>query len=411
MNTESGKIYVTTYKNYILTAVYEEGCLAEIYADKQGDAGILHRIYVGKVKHIVKNIDAAFVEIGGGIEGYYKISDNPAPVFLNHKKNGRLACGDEILVQVEKEAVKTKNPVVTSCIVLPGRYAVLRGGKADAGVSTKIHDTDEKQRLRLLAERGGGENFGFIMRTEAAGVSDEEICSELSELKARYECLVQKSRYMTCFSEVYHSPEEYIARIETLAGGKDTAVTTDIREVYEKIKDHYPWFQERLHLYEDIQYPLIKLLSLETQIERLLSPRVWLRSGGSLVIEQTEAFVVIDVNTGRYMGKKTGEESYFKINMEAAKEIPRQLRLRNLSGIILIDFINMKDARKRRELIDALKEVLAKDRVKTVFVDMTALDIAELTRKKERRPLHEQLGRRCPVCRGTGFVFSSEERQ
>ena len=107
MNTESGKIYVTTYKNYILTAVYEEGCLAEIYADKQGDAGILHRIYVGKVKHIVKNIDAAFVEIGGGIEGYYKISDNPAPVFLNHKKNGRLACGDEILVQVEKEAVKT----------------------------------------------------------------------------------------------------------------------------------------------------------------------------------------------------------------------------------------------------------------------------------------------------------------
>ena len=111
------------------------------------------------------------------------------------------------------------------------------------------------------------------------------------------------------------------------------------------------------------------------------------------------------------MGKKTGEESYFKINMEAAKEIPRQLRLRNLSGIILIDFINMKDARKRRELIDALKEVLAKDRVKTVFVDMTALNIAELTRKKERRPLHEQLGRRCPVCRGTGFVFSSEERQ
>ena len=142
------------------------------------------------------------------------------------------------------------------------------------------------------------------------------------------------------------------------------AVTTDIREVYEKIKDHYPWFQERLHLYEDIQYPLIKLLSLETQIERLLSPRVWLRTGGSLVIEQTEAFVVIDVNTGRYMGKKTGEESYFKINMEAAKEIPRQLRLRNLSGIILIDFINMKDAKKRRELIDALKEVLAKDRVK-----------------------------------------------
>lgn len=409
MNADSAKIYVTDYKKYILTAVYEEGRLSEVYADKKGDAGILNRVYVGKVKHIVKNIGAAFVEIGGGIEGYYKISDNPAPVFLNHKKNGCLACGDEILVQVEKEAVKTKNPVVTSCIALPGRYAVLRSGKSDAGVSSKIHDEAEKQRLKQLAEREAGESFSFIMRTKAAGVSDEEISSELSDLKSRYERLVQKSRYMTCFSEVYQAPEEYIARLGTLSGGSDETITTDLPEVYEKIKAQYPWLEGRLRLYEDAQYPLIKLLSLETQIERLLSPRVWLKSGGSLVIEQTEAFVVIDVNTGRYMGKKTGEESYFKINMEAAAEIPRQLRLRNLSGIILIDFINMKDAKKRRELINTLKDALKKDRVKTVFVDMTALNIAELTRKKERRPLYEQLGRQCPVCHGTGFILSSEE--
>lgn len=149
--------------------------------------------------------------------------------------------------------------------------------------------------------------------------------------------------------------------------------------------------ETRLVFYEDAQLDLIKLLSLETQLERLLSKKVWLKSGGFLLIEPTEAFVVIDVNTGRYTGKKTGEETFLKINMEAAEEIAKQLRLRNLSGIILIDFINMKQPENKKMLIETLKAEIAKDSVRTVFVDMTRLNIAELTRKKVRKPLYEQL--------------------
>lgn len=384
------KIYITPYKEFWLTAVYEHEKLTELYADYKKAAGLLERIYIGKVKSIVKNIDAAFIEIAGGIEGYYKISENPHPVFLNRKNTDKLVPGDEVLVQVEKENIKTKAPVLTSCISLAGRYAVLKAGKEKAAVSGKIADGKRRQELLAMAEENSGGDFCFIMRTKAENAQDTEILEDMRKLREKYSGILSKSRYLTCFSEVYKAPEEYIVRIEQMNDEGLIKVSTDIGEVYEKLKE-YSLIGDKLIFYEDEQFPLIKLLSLETQLERALMPQVWLKSGGSIVIEPTEAFVVIDVNTGRYDGKKTGEDTFLKINLEAAAEIARQLRLRNLSGIILIDFINMKKAENKKLLIDTLKTEIEKDSVKTVFVDMTRLNIVELTRKKVRKPLYEQL--------------------
>lgn len=392
--TAMKKVYIVPYKSFWLTAVYEDDKLAEVYADRAGDTGLLNRIYVGKVKTVVKNIDAAFIEIRGGINGYYKMGDNPCPLFLNNKSGTKFVPGDELLVQVVKENMKTKAPVLTSNISLTGKYAVLKAGKDVAAVSNKIENESRRQQLLDLVKGQTEENIGFIVRTKAQTASDAEIISDMVHLKEEYHRIIEKSRYLTCFSEVYRPLEDYVERVRQMCDEALVKVSTDIKEVYDILLNKLgSSLLNRLVLYEDEQLPLIKLLSLETHIERLLSKRVWLKSGGSLIIEPTEAFVVIDVNTGRYTGKKTGEETFLKINMEAAAEIARQLRLRNLSGIILIDFINMKQQENRDALIELLKAEIAKDSVRTVFVDMTRLNIVELTRKKVRKPLHEQLGR------------------
>ena len=290
--------------------------------------------------------------------------------------------------------MKTKAPVLTSNISLTGKYAVLKAGKDVAAVSNKIENESRRQQLLDLVKGQTEENIGFIVRTKAQTASDAEIISDMVHLKEEYHRIIEKSRYLTCFSEVYRPLEDYVERVRQMCDEALVKVSTDIKEVYDILLNKLgSSLLNRLVLYEDEQLPLIKLLSLETHIERLLSKRVWLKSGGSLIIEPTEAFVVIDVNTGRYTGKKTGEETFLKINMEAAAEIARQLRLRHLSGIILIDFINMKQQENRDALIEFLKAEIAKDSVRTVFVDMTRLNIVELTRKKVRKPLHEQLGR------------------
>lgn len=386
------KIYIVPYRGFWLTAVYENDKLAEVYADAAGDEGLLDCIYVGKVKTVVKNIDAAFIEIAGGINGYYKMGDYKNPVFLNRKANQKLVPGDEILVQVIKEQMKTKAPVLSADISLFGRHAVLKSGRNVSAVSNKITDEKRRRDLLLLAQSQTEDNIGFIVRTKAETASDEDVLEDMRALKAQYDRIVEKARHLTCFSQVYRAPAEYIERIRQMADESLVKVSTDIPEVYAELSDRLDGILgSRLVLYEDAQLPLIKLLSLETHIERLLSKRVWLKSGGSLIIEPTEAFVVIDVNTGRYTGKKSGEDTFLKINMEAAAEIARQLRLRNLSGIILIDFINMKQPENRRVLIETLKQEIARDSVRTVYVDMTRLNIVELTRKKVRKPLYEQL--------------------
>ena len=217
--------------------------------------------------------------------------------------------------------------------------------------------------------------------------------------------ILKRGRYSPCYTKVYSGLPAYLKYIQTYPD--ITKITTDLPQVYGELVRYQTSMAMDipLVLYEDKDWPLCKVKSMETQIKRALNPQVWLKSGGFLLIQPTEGLVVVDVNTGKYTGKKAAQDTFFKINMEAADEIGRQLRLRNLSGIIIIDFIDMKDEKMRRELFEHFSCVLKKDPVKTVLVEMTRLNLVEMTRKKERRPLYEQLDCRCPVCHGSGYVY------
>ena len=399
------QLVIVEWKGRLLTAVYENDKLAELLLDDQEDR-ILGNIYVGKVQNIVKNINAAFVEFDHQKRrcGYYSLSENKSHFFMNQKKSAALVPGDELLVQVIKEPVKTKTATLTGKFTITGQRLVLTAKKCLVGISSKITDEAEKGRLRSLIEPLVTENYGFIIRTQAEGCDAMELCEEAAGLARRYEELLRKASFSKCFTKLYSELPSYLKYAQSHPD--IDKITTDLPDVYQQLEAGIQNLGLSIPIvfYEDESWPLIKLKSLPTHIERALNPLVWLKSGGFLTIQPTEAMVVIDVNTGRYMGKKTDQETFFKTNMEAAHEIARQLRLRNLSGIIIIDFIDMKDASMRKRLFSELGELVAKDTVKTTLVDTTRLGLVEMTRKKERRPLHEQLLKACPKCHGHGMI-------
>lgn len=404
MSVPENYLVIVRWKSRIMTAVYEHDRLAEIFFDDE-DHNILGNIYVGKVKNVVKNINAAFMEIGGQQKGYYSLKENQEHFFMNPKKSAAIVPGDELLVQVIKEPVKTKPAMLSGNIHLTGRDLVLTVHKPSVGISAKITSDEKRQHLKALLEPKVTAEYGFIARTHSQEASDEALLFEADRLANEFQELLQRARFASCFSKVYSAMPGYIKYI--LNHPRLEKVTTDIPQVYENICQTLLARDSKVPvvLYKDESWPLVKVKSLQTQIERLLLPQVWLKSGGFLVIQPTEAMVVIDVNTGRYTGKKAVQETYFKINMEAADEIARQVRLRNLSGIIIIDFIDMEDAGMRRQLFEYFKELLKADPVKTVLVDTTRLNLVEMTRKKERKPIYEILAEPCSRCQGRGFIY------
>ena len=406
MNKE---LVITEYKNRILTGLYESGTLAEIYFEDPDCEPILGNIYIGKIQSVVKNINAAFVEISPGLLGYYSLTDNKNHIFINSKKNDIPVAGDDILVQVAKENIKTKAPVLTSSINYPGKYLVLTEFKKGIGISNKIKDSGERSHLKDLLLPYANENYGFIVRTNAKDAPDNDILYEASRLLVSRNNLMETCKYKTCFTLIKKGVTTVERLIRDLGENGLTRITTDLPQMFEELSRILSLgvFEDNICLdfYTDKSLPLIKLKNLETAVSHLLKEQVWLKSGAYIVIQPTEAFVVIDVNTGKYTGKKDLEDTFLKINLEAAEEIARQTRLRNLSGILLIDFIDMKDPKNKQALLNALSKAFSKDPVKTVVVDMTALNLVEVTRKKERRPLHEQLGTICPVCKGRGYLF------
>ena len=237
------------------------------------------------------------------------------------------------------------------------------------------------------------ENAGIIVRTNARNAKKEEILEELKNLQSRYEALLKKGRSRVCFSLLEEHMPEYLQTLQNVYTQALDEIVTDDAEVFQAVQNYlncYGEYEIPLRFYEDKLLPLSKLYSLESVLERSLQERVWLKSGGFLVIQPTEAFVCIDVNTGKFSGKKEIQETFRKINLEAAKEIAWQLRLRNLSGIILIDFINMEDQEDKRELLHTLQAYLNQDPIKSTVIDITPLNIVEVTRKKVRKPLLEE---------------------
>ena len=380
----------------ILTALLEAGAVAELSLEPAGNPSLLGNIYIGKVKNLAPQIGAAFIEIADGQICYFSLQENPAPLIVNRpnpQTKKPLVPGDELIVQVCREALKTKAPAVTCNLSFPGKYLVLTSQNTRIGISGKL-DPDSRERLQKLLTPLWDKTFGLIARTNAESAGEEALEKELHRLKTVWKSVLEKGRSRTCFSLLYREEPGFLASLRSLREGTLSRILTDDPGLYEEIREYLTTFQpedlDKLSLYEDRQIPLHKLYSLEKALSEALKERVWLKSGGYLVIQPTEALTVVDVNTGKFEGGKIKQQTYRKINREAAVETARQLRLRNLSGIIIVDFIDMESMKDREELLELLAAELKKDPVKAVLIDMTGLNLVELTRKKLRKSLAEQ---------------------
>ena len=388
------KLIITKIEDKIITTVLENEKVVELHVskDEENDSIKLGNIYVGRVKNIVANIKAAFIEVAPGVECYYAIDKNPTPIFTKKIGKKPFCIGDELLVQVSKEAVKTKAPTVSSKLNLTGKYAVLTYGDTRVGASAKLAK-ENKLRLIEFATEYATSEFGIIMRTNAKDAEPELLHAELAKLCREYQHLKEHASTRICYSCMLGAPKEYLTELKNIYQEGLTDIIIEDKTIYIEAKTYIekeqPEDADKLRLYEDKLLPLHKLYGIESLLVNALKERVWLKSGAYLVIQPTEALTVIDVNTGKCISKKQDDEAYLKINLEAARESARQIRLRNLSGIILVDFINLSKEEYMDELLSVFRQELQKDPIVTSLVDVTKLQLVEVTRKKVRKPLHE----------------------
>jgi len=388
-------IIVVRSGDRIITSLFEDKDMITVRSDRSEKKAAVGNIYLGKVRNIVKNINAAFVEISGKEICYLSLNENPDPIFADQKKHP-IRVGDEVIVQIAKDATKTKALNGTTNISLTGRYAVLVRGKNTVGVSSKISDEAERNRLKDLVKPYTGADYGFIVRTNAAFVPEEELKAEVERLKKDYASIINNGIHRTCYSLLLSVPPQYISEIRDGYSSEIESIKTDDREIYEEIKSYLETCPKeelaKLEFYEDESISLSTLYGIESKLQKALYEKAWLDSGAYLIIQPTEALVSIDVNTGKAIaGKEDTEDTFFKVNLEAAEEIGRQLRLRNLSGIIIVDFIDMKKEEHKYALLKRIREVLAQDHIPAKLVDMTALNLVEITRQRIHRPLYEQI--------------------
>ncbi len=380
----------TQWNNEKLGILFEDGKAMEIRCYE--DSSILGNVYRARVSNLSPNINAVFVDIKKGESCYLSMDDYHGE---------KLKTGDLVTVQVVRDKIKTKRYAVTTDISLQGDYAVTTLF-APVGVSSKIADNARKKELKSLmrnlliteqdaqlqlADKNAAEierikklTLGGIIRTQAEQAEDTAIEQEIKTQTRQLYSIMKKAEYAPQYTCLYHTEVEYIKDIRRMHALQDVEIITDIPEVVEAVPE--------ISLYTD-EYTLTLRYSLAGLLEKTLSKRAYLKSGAYLVIEPTEAMTVIDVNSGKSIKGRNAEEQFLKINIEAAREIARQLRLRNISGIVMIDFINMKEEEHNRELMKVLSESVHIDPVRTTVVDMTKLGLVELTRQKGKRALHE----------------------
>ena len=379
-------------QEFFLAAAFDEKRMTQIQVEAVSKSSILGNIYIGRVENIATNIQAAFVNIAKGVSCFLPLEEAKNAVFT--KKNGKkdLCIGDELLVEVTREKQKNKPASVSANLNFSGTYLILTTGNHLLGISKKLHAT-ERERLQALLKDQITDTFGIVVRTAAKDASDEEILKELEMLTKQCHACLQGAMHRTAFTRLREAPPFYLQFLKNRNLTEVQKITTDIPSVHEVLLQHLQDTKEaeKLHLYTDTQVSLFALYSLTHELERALHRQVWLPSGAYLVIDPTEALTVIDVNSGKNIKKKAREELVFSVNVEAAHEIARQLILRNISGICIIDFIDMKEKEHREELMHILRMDLKKDKVPATLVDITRLGLVELTRKKVQKSLKEQL--------------------
>lgn len=356
-------------------------------------------IFVAKVINIVPNIQAAFIDYQKGQRGFLPINGYQ-PVLTNRNFDGQIKAGDELLVQLEKEAVRSKDPVFTMNLSIPGKYSVVTNANRIKGVSKKCQKTVREKLAECIPD---DIDYGIIIRTNAAELfldsaknaefPEKVIEAECRQLCAQMDNLLKNGVHRTCYSRVWQSPPPYITTLRDMRNINYSRIVTDNPKLQEQLiafADMYaPELKEKITFYTDT-YSLHKLHSIETKLNELFQPKVWLKSGAYLVIEKTEAMYVIDVNSGKNIAKKANAAYILSINLEAAKEIMYQIRLRNLTGIIVVDFINMDNGDSKEQLLQALRQYAKQDMVLTTIIDMTALELVEITRQKNYKSLMEQ---------------------
>jgi len=429
-------------------ATVENGVLQEVHIERERARGIVGNIYKGRVTRILPGMQAAFVDIGLERAAFLHATDvlgrthapsataARAPEAPERRATARVSGpdgpppgrgetaappgiaellhdGQEVVVQVVKDPLGTKGARVTTHITFPARYVVFMPYSKHIGISQKIGDDVERERLRglLKAALDGEVEGGYILRTVAETVSEDELSTDVRYLKRLWQVVQQRMASAPACSLLHEDLPLALRAMRDLVRENVEKVRIDSRETFVKARDFainfIPEVAERIEYYPG-ERPIFDLYAVEDEIKKALERKVPLKSGGYLVIDQTEAMTTIDVNTGGYVGRKNQEETLFKTNLEATQTIARQLRLRNLGGIIIVDFIDMTDPEHRRQVLRALERALARDRVKVYLTEMSPLGLVEITRKRTRESLEHVLCEPCPACKGRGVMKTAQ---
>lgn len=406
-------------------ALVENGMLQEAYIERTSRKGIVGNIYKGKVVRVLPGMEAAFVDIGLERAAFIHASDvvpsqsngddvNESPKTVPDIRT-LLREGQSLVVQVTKDPIGTKGARLTTQLSIPSRYLVFMPGVSHVGISQRIEDDTERARLKALVEEAAAEENevqgGYIIRTAAEAASPEELTGDMSYLHRLSQSIHEHITRVQAPSVIYQDLPLFIRTIRDLIRPQTEKVRIDSREshqrVMEFVEEFVTEFADKVEYYPG-ERPIFDLYSVEDEIQKALSRKVQLKSGGYVIIDQTEAMTTIDINTGGFVGHRNLEETIFKTNLEAARSISRQLRLRNLGGIIIIDFIDMEDPEHQRQVHRMLEKMLERDHAKTKITGVSELGLVEMTRKRTTESLGQVLCEPCPICDGRGFLKTSE---
>ncbi|VAX09453.1 Ribonuclease G [hydrothermal vent metagenome] len=407
-------------------AYVENGVLQEVHIERAQRRGLVGNVYKGKVCRVLPGMQAAFLEVGLARTAFLHVSDI---LNANHSRNGEqtdsdvshapetimelLREGQDAIVQVVKDPMGTKGARLTTQVSIPSRYLVYIPGAEHIGVSQKIDEEEERQRLKnIIAKyRGEFDAGGYIIRTVAEAVTEENIYNDMCFLQKMWTAIKEKSANTKSGTLIHEDMPLVMRTMRDMSGIELERVRIDSKATFEKVKKFsskfIPDLEGKIEYYPG-ERPIFDIYGVEDEIRKSLERKVQLKSGGYLVIDQTEAMTTVDVNTGAFVGHRTLEETIFKTNLEATQAIVRQLRLRNLGGIIIIDFIDMIDEEHRRGVLRALENCLARDRAKTHISEVSSLGLVEMTRKRTRESLEHVLCETCPTCNGRGSIMTVE---
>ncbi len=426
----SSEILINVTFDEVRVGLLEAGQLVELYVERKKDASLVGNIYKSKVVKVLPGMQSAFVDIGLEKAAFLYVADVKADVdsyspFLEDEeeavridlKKGRqdvpieelVQEGQEVLVQVAKDPIGSKGARVTSYVTIPGRYLVLMPEVEHIGVSRRIVDDEERARLKGIVEEIRPKGYGLIIRTASEGATADELRKDLEFLLLLWENIQHKKEKVSAPVLLYSDLDLVFRSVRDLMSHDVERVIIDSKEEYDRMKEfvgtYFQKFADKIEYYDGHE-PLFDAFGVELDISRALGRKVWLKSGGYIVIDQTEAMTVIDVNTGKYVGKENLEDTILKTNLEAVKEIAYQIRLRNLGGIIIVDFIDMEDAVNREKVFSAFKEAMKRDKARNTIFNISELGLIQMTRKRVRESLGRTLCDACPYCEGKGFVLS-----